>query len=79
MKHALELTPGLAIHQAEIISIEVEDGHVKGVVTQLNGEYAQSAWSSPPAPTSAEKFSWAMHGTLPAPTGCTRPTPSPRA
>ena len=32
MKHALELTPGLAIHQAEIISIEVEDGHVKGVV-----------------------------------------------
>ena len=39
MKHALELTPGLAIHQAEIISIEVEDGHVKGVVTQLNGEY----------------------------------------
>ena len=39
MKHALELTPGLAIHQGEIISIEVEDGHVKGVVTQLNGEY----------------------------------------
>ena len=39
MKHALELTPGLAIHQTEIISIEVEDGHVKGVVTQLNGEY----------------------------------------
>ena len=39
MKHALELTPGLAIHQAEIVSIEVEDGHVKGVVTQLNGEY----------------------------------------
>ena len=39
MKHALELTPELAIHQAEIISIEVEDGHVKGVVTQLNGEY----------------------------------------
>ena len=39
MKHALELTPGLAIHQAEIISIEVENGHVKGVVTQLNGEY----------------------------------------
>ena len=39
MKHALELTPGLAIHQAEVVSIEVEDGHVKGVVTQLNGEY----------------------------------------
>lgn len=30
MKHALELTPGLAIHQAEVVSIEVEDGHVKG-------------------------------------------------
>ena len=39
MKHALELTPGLAIHQAEVVSIEVEDGHVKGIVTQLNGEY----------------------------------------
>ena len=34
MKHALEQTPGLAIHQAE-----VENGHVKGVVTQLHGEY----------------------------------------
>ncbi len=86
MKHALELTPGLAIHQAEIVSIEVEDGHVKGVVTQLNGEYGAKAGSprpprrsSPLAPTSAEKFLWAMHGTLPAPTGCTRPTPSPRA
>ena len=39
MKHALELTPGLAIHQAEVVEIEVEDGHVKGVVTQLHGEY----------------------------------------
>ena len=39
MKHALELTPGLAIHQAEVVSVEVEDGRVKGVVTQLNGEY----------------------------------------
>ena len=40
MKHALELTPGLAIHQAEVVGIEVESGHVKGVVTQLNGEYS---------------------------------------
>ena len=39
MKHALELTPGLAIHQAAVVGIEVENGHVKGVVTQLNGEY----------------------------------------
>ena len=39
MKHALELTPGLAIHQAEVVEIQVEDGHVKGVVTQLHGEY----------------------------------------
>ena len=37
MKHALELTPGLAIHQAEVVSIETENGRVKGVVTQLNG------------------------------------------
>ena len=40
MKHALELTPGLAIHQAEVVGLEVEEGHVKGVVTQLNGEYS---------------------------------------
>ena len=40
MKHALELTPGLAIHQAEVVGIEMENGHVKGVVTQLNGEYS---------------------------------------
>ena len=39
MKHALELTPGLAIHQAEVVEIEIQDGHVKGVVTQLHGEY----------------------------------------
>ena len=39
MKHALELTPGLAIHQAEVVGIEVENGRVKGIVTQLNGEY----------------------------------------
>ena len=40
MKHALELTPGLAIHQAEVVGIETENGRVKGVVTQLNGEYS---------------------------------------
>ncbi len=39
MKHALELTPGLAIHQAEVVSIQIENGRVKGVVTQLNGAY----------------------------------------
>ena len=39
MKHALELTPGLAIHQAEVVGLEVENGRVKGIVTQLNGEY----------------------------------------
>ena len=39
MKHALELTPGLAIHQAEVVRIEVEAGQVRGVVTRLGGEY----------------------------------------
>ncbi len=39
MKRALELTPGLAIHQAEVTAVRVEDGRVKGVVTRLNGEY----------------------------------------
>ena len=39
MKHALEQTPGLAIHQAEITDILVEQGRVAGVVTQLHGIY----------------------------------------
>lgn len=39
MKHALEMTPGLAIHQAEITGIDVQDGQVKGVFTHLNGYY----------------------------------------
>ena len=40
MKHALELTPNLDIHQAEIVGLEVQDGHVMGVYTNLNGFYA---------------------------------------
>ena len=39
MKHAMEQTPGLAIHQAEITDILVEQGRVAGVVTQLHGIY----------------------------------------
>ena len=40
MKHALELTPNLDIHQAEIVGLDVRDGHVTGVYTNLNGYYA---------------------------------------
>ena len=40
MKLLLEKTPGLAIHQGEIVGLEVEEGQVRGVVTQLNGEYS---------------------------------------
>ena len=40
MKHALELTPDLDIHQAEIVGIEVQNGHVAGVTTNLGGFYA---------------------------------------
>ena len=39
MKHALAMTPGLAIHQAEVAAVEVENGCVKGIVTNLHGEY----------------------------------------
>ncbi len=39
MKHALELTPNLDIHQAEIVALDVQDGHVAGVYTNLNGYY----------------------------------------
>ena len=40
MKHALELTPNLDIHQAEVVSLDVQNGAVCGVVTNLNGRYA---------------------------------------
>ena len=40
MKHALELTPDLDIHQAEIVGIEVQNGRVSGVYTNLGGFYA---------------------------------------
>ena len=40
MKHALELTPNLDIHQAEIVGIEVQNGRVAGVTTNLGGFYA---------------------------------------
>ena len=39
MKHALEQTPGLAIHQAEVVEVQVEAGQVRGVVTNLGGQY----------------------------------------
>ena len=42
MKHALEQTPGLAIHQAEVVEVQVEAGQVRGVVTNLGGQYGAS-------------------------------------
>ena len=35
MKHTLETTPNLRLVQAEIVSIQVEDGHVTSVTTKL--------------------------------------------
>ena len=43
MKHALEQTPNLAIHQAEVVALQVQDGAVCGVVTNLGGAYACKA------------------------------------
>ena len=43
MKRALENTAGLAIHQAEITGIDVQDGKVCGVFTHLNGYYGAKA------------------------------------
>ncbi|MDD4849950.1 MAG: tRNA uridine-5-carboxymethylaminomethyl(34) synthesis enzyme MnmG [Gemmiger sp.] len=40
MKQALERTPGLDIHQAEVVALDVVDGTVCGVITGLNGYYA---------------------------------------
>ena len=42
MKNALEQTPGLAIHQAEVVEVQVEAGQVRGVVTNLGGQYGAS-------------------------------------
>ncbi|MGN0974984.1 MAG: tRNA uridine-5-carboxymethylaminomethyl(34) synthesis enzyme MnmG [Gemmiger sp.] len=39
MKHALECTPNLDIHQAEVTGLDVENGCVKGVYTALGGYY----------------------------------------
>lgn len=43
MKHALEKTENLEIHQAEIVAVDVQDGKVCGVITNLNGYYACKA------------------------------------
>lgn len=43
MKHALEKTPNLDIHQAEIVAVDIRDGKVCGVITGLNGYYSCKA------------------------------------
>ena len=43
MKHALETTPNLAIHQAEITGLDIQGGAVRGVYTQLGGYYGCKA------------------------------------
>ena len=43
MKHALEKTPNLDIHQAEIVAVDIKDSKVCGVITGLNGYYSCKA------------------------------------
>ena len=43
MKHALEKTPNLDIHQAEIVAVDIQEGNVCGVITNLNGYYSCKA------------------------------------
>ena len=43
MKHALEKTPNLDIHQAEIVAVDIRNGKVCGVITGLNGYYSCKA------------------------------------
>ena len=43
MKHALETTPNLDIHQAEIVAVDIQEGKVCGVITNLNGYYSCKA------------------------------------
>ena len=40
MKKALEDTPNLDIKQAEIVGLDIQNGHVCGVYTGLNGHYS---------------------------------------
>ena len=43
VKHFLEQCPNLCIKQAEVASIDIQDGKVAGVVTRLNGYYDAKA------------------------------------
>ena len=43
MKHALEKTTNLDIHQGEIVGVDVQDGKVCGVYTNLHGYYSCKA------------------------------------
>ena len=43
MKHALEKTSNLDIHQAEIVAVDIQEGKVCGVITNLNGYYSCKA------------------------------------
>ncbi len=43
MKETIEKTDGVVIHQVEVSTIEVENGKVTGITTQLNGRYGAKA------------------------------------
>ena len=43
MKHALEKTANLDIHQAEIVGVDVQNGKIVGVLTALGGYYGCKA------------------------------------
>ena len=43
MKHALEKTPNMDIHQAEIVAVDIQEGKVCGIITNLNGYYSCKA------------------------------------
>ena len=43
MKHALEKTENLDIHQAEVTGVDVQDGKIVGIITALGGHYGCKA------------------------------------
>lgn len=43
MKHALEKTENLDIHQAEVVGVDVQDGKIVGIITALGGYYGCKA------------------------------------
>lgn len=78
MKQALELTPGLAIHQAEVVELVIRQGRVEGVRTQLHAEYGAKCVVLATGTNLGAGSLWAMPAMPPARTVSMPPVPLPK-